>query len=77
MSIEDEIIKYQQEIMQLAESLALWSSATVPADVRAKVKEEQDRMLFRLKQLEVEGQKVKIVSMKKALALFKGETDHD
>ena len=73
----EEIRVKQKQIGDLIESIQLWIGTpnAQRGDVKAKVGELQDRLLFRLHELEMQGMDEKIATMTKQLAILKGEVD--
>lgn len=66
----------QRRIIELTRSMALWMetpNAKKP-EVKTKILELQDRTLFRLQKLEIEGQEAKIANMEKVISLLKEGT---
>ena len=76
MTFQEQIRENQKTIRDIAASIALWSQSTnATEDIKAKVKEEYERLQFKLEELEVQAQHAKIDTMHKVLALYKGDKD--
>ncbi len=73
MNLKETIQANQKRIKDLTVSIGLWSNTphAQKKEVRAKIQEAEDRMLFRLQELEVQGQEVKIENMEAVLRLLK------
>lgn len=69
------LVANQRKIKDLTDSMALWLGTPAANDpkVRAKVQELHDRTMFRLQELELQGQAVKIENMQTVIGLLKGD----
>lgn len=76
MNPVDEIREKQKAIGDLAESIKLWSATpnAQKPEVQAKVDELQERLLFKLHKLEIQGMDAKVETMTEVLKALKGET---
>ncbi len=74
MTSIEQIRENQKTIHDLAVAIDLWSKNThLPDKAKAKITEEYERLQFKLQELEIQAQNVKIDTMKQVLALYKGE----
>jgi hypothetical protein len=72
----EQIRENQKMLHDLAVAIDLWSKSTnATDDIKAKTGELYDRLQVRLQELELQAQNVKIDTMLKVLALYKGDKD--
>ena len=72
MNLTEAIIENQKKISDLGAALSVYNSALLSPKVRAKSKELHERLLYKLQQLEIEGQKAKIETMEQVRQLYRG-----
>lgn len=75
MNMEQALVANQKKIKELTDGMALWLNTPAANDpkVRARVQELHDRTIFRLQELELKGQAVKIENMQTVIGLLKGD----
>jgi hypothetical protein len=72
----EQIRENQKTLHDLAVAIDLWSRSTgATDDIKAKTSDLYDRLQVRLQELELQAQNVKIDTMLKVLALYKGDKD--
>jgi len=69
-SITDRIRENQQKIKELSAQISVHSEQFLPLEVSGEIQNIQDRIRYRLLELEEKGQKVKIRGMQKVLSLL-------
>ncbi len=74
MTLTEQIRENQKTLHDLAIAIDLYSKNAIPVDkVKAKIKEEYERLQFKLQELEVQAQNVKIDTMNQVLAMYRGD----
>jgi hypothetical protein len=72
----EQIRENQKTLHDLAVAIDLWSRSTnATDDKKAKIHELYERLQIKLQELELQAQNVKIDTMLKVLALYKGDKD--
>lgn len=73
LSLKDTLKANQKRIVELSNSIPLYLNTVHGSkrEVRAQIEVLKDRLDFRLKQLETQGQEAKIAMMEEALAILK------
>lgn len=68
-----EIKENQKVIRQLTTSIGLWLNTphAQKQEIKAQVLNLQDRTMFALEELELQGQRIKIENMEKVISLLK------